>query len=138
MRKFKYPRSFYYKVYKIMCKMFNCSAICWGPVMTGHSKKSMKNAIYVESFAYGKVPVVAFTLDENRNIYAQSCMLITMRKSELRDTDMQKAIVMKLMKVLEHCSLRVEDMQTWNGHVIEQGIEWEKLVIDADLKRGMA
>ena len=121
-----YPLSFYFKAYRILCKMLRCESLG-----LDDNKKIIAYTGY-ESFA---VPVVAVS-DDNvftvRNIICKNAGLFW-----------QKAIVKTLMKVLETCAIFVNSRRnaelflTVDGFssMVPKGTCIEQLVIEDDLAR---
>lgn len=118
----EYPRSFYFKLYKVFCKMLDVKYLCYGKI----GKNDKLECIYGIDSAGLKYKL------SNKN----GCIL-QLRQSRRKKDDIQKAIVKRIMKELEvsdvclpHEFLTV----TSERHVIPKNIYCEKLAVEYDLK----
>lgn len=118
----EYPRSFYFKLYKVFCKMLDVKYLCYGKIC----KNDKLECIYGIDSSGLKYKL------SNKN----RCIL-QVRPSRRYKDDMQKAIVKRIMKELE-----VSDVclpcgfltRTAERHVIPKNICCEKLAVEYDLK----
>ena len=118
----KYPRSFIYKTYKILCKMLDVEAICFGKLY----KKAKTECIYAIDSSGQKFPFICKIV---KNRYAN----LTIRKNA-KKSDIQKEIVLRILKALE-----TEDVCMYRGSrvdmpCVEKGTCFEEKVIEYDLR----
>ena len=120
MKKDKYTRAFIYKVYKILCKALKAEAICFGKT----TKKSKEEVIYTVNRLGCRFPVLWKTEDKN--------VALTIHGNAKRD-DIQKAIVLRVMKALETGDIWTMDEIDNGFPIVKKGTCFEEKVIEMDL-----
>ena len=85
------PRAFYYKIYKILCRLFGCDAICYGKI----SKKDQLPCIYAYMLNGFKNPIIcAKYIDDS---IFKGVSFIQLSKKCSNKPDIQKEIVKAIM-----------------------------------------
>ena len=118
----EYPRSFYFKLYKMFCKMLHVTCLCYGK-MNKHDKTE---CIYGIDAAGQKLYVMT------DNIY---CSSLKISKRAIIKDDMQKSIVKQIMKALETSDVFLHNtmLHPLNQHVIPKRLCFEKCIIEYDM-----
>lgn len=122
----EYPRSFYFKLYRVFCKMLDVTCICYG--------KMNKNDKFECIYGIDKIGVKYRLICRGCHL-RYSCMNIRLLGQSFSH-DIQKAIVKRIMKELERSDVFINNMSTYytKGRlVIPQGLDFEKCVIEHDL-----
>ena len=124
-------RSFFYKAYKILCKMLKCDAI----VYDVPSKKS-RNMCICAVVDGMKIPLSECDegLNVHSSLYRDKFVLIKLRNCESMKEDTQKAIVKKIMKVVKRSHVVRDDVHFWECPFIKKGTSFEELVVEWDLR----
>lgn len=123
-----YPRSFYYKVYKAMCKMLGCDAIMHGKL----SRSWMSGDVIYADFLYKKRPLVV-------EMNGRSLMLSLSKRSAKR-VDTQKEVVKCIMRAAEKHDVNLDGWiydfppSEQEKHVIPAGTCFEEVVVNYDLE----
>ena len=116
-----------YKIYKIMCKILKCEAICCGKL----SRKSAdENTLY------------ALSIDGQKNsigFYGRNCSYcssICLRKNCSHDSrqNMILLIVKRILKVLEKHNVVMLANGWWKSTKLKRHMNFEKLLVEYDLK----
>lgn len=126
MRKTKdeYPRSFYFKLYKVFCKMLDVTCICYG--------KMNKNDKFECIYGIDKTGVKRRLFRADR--YLQYSYM-NIRLEQSFSHDIQKAIVKCIMKELKKSDVFINSMSIYctKGPLIPKNLDFEKCVIEHDL-----
>lgn len=127
MRKTKdeYPRSFYFKLYKVFCKMLDVTCICYG--------KMNKNDKFECIYGIDKIGD-KYRLFRGGKRLQYSYMNIRLSEQSFSH-DIQKAIVKCIMKELKKSDVFINSMSTYytKGRLIPKNLDFEKCVIEYDL-----
>lgn len=122
----KYSRVFYYKEYKIICKMLGVNWLCYGKV----TRKSKHEAIYadcrghLQPLFYGEF-----------GVHSQKSSIMRLSRAVMKN-GLQKAIVTKIMKALKHNDVWVGSHRfsyMYDMPRLRKGTSLEEKVISAEL-----
>lgn len=118
-----FSRSGIFRIYKMMCKKLEVDCICFGKM----HKKDAEACIYAETFYGSRYPVLWWKGMENHHT-------LSIGKNAKKD-DVQKAIVLRVMKALETGDvLLFDDSLNSDYPTIPKGICWEEELIKMDLE----
>lgn len=119
----KYPRSFIYKVYKILCAAFKAEAICYGQL----SKKNKLECIYVVDQCGMKRPLVC-------KIWKNKIGALMISKNANR-ADIQKAIVLRILEALKTRDVWVEWSSIYyETRIVRKETIFEPFIVKWDLE----
>ena len=136
MKKRNEKRSFYFKVYKILCKMLKCDAIVYDVPSKKYREKKYRD-MYICVVVDGmKVPLREYDelFDVHLGTYRAKFVLIKLRNCKSMRKDVQKVIVKKIMKVAERSHVVYGTLRFWENPCIKKGTSFEELVVEWDLK----
>ena len=116
----EYPRSFYFKLYKVFCKMLDVTCICYGKM----NKNDKLEFIYGIDRAGLK-----YRLSNKKGCILQ------LRQFRKDKDDIQKAIMKRIMKELEVSDVYLHrEFLIRERPVIPKNICCEKIVVEYDMK----
>lgn len=126
-------RLFFYKVYKIMCKMLKVECILYGRM----AKKDKTDIIFGVDSSGLKFPILGIRIEsskprKNGKDLPQWTSLTIDKRCNM--ADIQKAIVERVMKAVEVGDVWRNYTSFVTQPTIEKGTCWEQHVIDMDLK----
>lgn len=132
MMKKDYPRSFYYKVCQVFCKMLDASFICYGKL----SKNDKRGCVIYAIDKRGLKRPLLVIISLNNGMKTQEALKLSKRDENLHDV--QKAVVKRILKALEKSDVWIEDSPDGlEVSKIKMDVkdEIEKHVIEWDLTR---
>lgn len=124
-------RLFFYKVYKIMCKMLEVECILYGRMI----KRDKIDTIFGIDYRGLRFPLFGSNAIAHTSSHGDPPKWTRLSiDKRCKTVDIQKAIVKRVMKAVEVGDVWIEPGGAWDHPTILKGTCWEQHVIDMDLK----
>lgn len=127
-------RTVVYKLCKIMCKILGCEALCYGPL----SKRTRDCPVIYAQFPGGeKLALAARVVDKRGGISA--VLPLALKKTPKSSDDVQKLVVKRILRALETHDVVLDPAgrNIWPLGVLRRGMDFERHLVEEDLKRGL-
>ena len=132
------PRSYYYKAYKVICKMLGCTALCYGKLSKSFGVK--REVIYAVT-PLGKTPLVAYADPDKQLGLSQptgSCIssflsCLSLSSKARRKPDVQLEVTKTVIRVVAKHSVGIWGRGLAETPCIPAGTSFEPLVIEHDM-----
>lgn len=123
-------RTVIYKLYRVMCKILGCEALCYGPL----SKRTKDRPVIYAQFPGGEKIALAARVSAGRSVV----LPLVLSKPPKSSDDVQKLVVKRILRALEtrDVILDLAGRSSLPHRVLRRDLDFERHLVEEDLKRG--